>query len=56
MNSGKISNLSLTAESGAADAPKSATVTFEKETYVVPWRREILILIIRQSRQDCSPP
>ncbi|KAF5007047.1 hypothetical protein F66182_15771, partial [Fusarium sp. NRRL 66182] len=29
---GKISNLSLTAESGAADAPKSATVTFEKET------------------------
>ncbi|KUL89023.1 hypothetical protein ZTR_05954 [Talaromyces verruculosus] len=29
---GKISHLSLTAESGAADAPKSATVTFEKET------------------------
>jgi RNA recognition motif-containing protein len=29
---GKISNLSLTAESGEADATKSATVTFEKDT------------------------
>ncbi|KAH8690812.1 putative actin cytoskeleton protein [Talaromyces proteolyticus] len=29
---GKISNLSLTPESGEADAKKSATVTFEKET------------------------
>lgn len=35
MNSGKISNLRLTAESGEADATKSATVTFEKETYVL---------------------
>ncbi|OKL61924.1 hypothetical protein UA08_02608 [Talaromyces atroroseus] len=29
---GKISNLSLTPESGEANAPRSATVTFEKET------------------------
>jgi RNA recognition motif-containing protein len=30
---GKINSISVTPESGAADATKSATVTFEKETY-----------------------
>jgi hypothetical protein len=32
VRSGKISNLSVTPTSSAADATKSATVTFEKET------------------------
>lgn len=31
-HSGKITNISVTPESDAADAGKSATVTFEKET------------------------
>jgi hypothetical protein len=31
-SSGKISNLTLTPESGEAGASQSATVTFEKET------------------------
>ena len=29
---GKIASLSITPESDAADSPKSATMTFEKET------------------------
>ncbi len=32
--SGKISNISVTPEGNGADSSKSATVTFEKETYV----------------------
>ncbi|KAL2872425.1 putative actin cytoskeleton protein (VIP1) [Aspergillus lucknowensis] len=33
---GKIVNLSVTPTSSEADAPKSATVTFEKDAYVLP--------------------
>jgi hypothetical protein len=40
LHSGKISNLSVTPESGEADAPRSATVTFEKETYVYSFLAE----------------
>lgn len=37
-NSGKIVNISVTPTSSEANAPKSATVTFEKDALVYPAR------------------
>jgi hypothetical protein len=53
---GKISSLSVTPESEDPNSPQSATVTFEKETFVAYLLMVLIHLTLLQCGKDCPAP